>query len=193
MPDKETESGTIELRKYPNRRYYDPSRSRHVTLEEINQLIRDGRDVRVTDSRTGQDITARVLAQIIIELDPPKLSAFPVSMLHRLLRSNEQLVQDFVEQYFSQPLMAFLDSQRGFEQYMRQMMGVQQAPGMADWARMMFGLAPSAPPARSQEEDGELRTIVSELRDQVASLQQQLAGKTAPPSRKRAARRRRRR
>jgi polyhydroxyalkanoate synthesis repressor PhaR len=133
-------SKRLELRKYPNRRYYDATRSRHVTLEEIHALIRDGYEVQVSDSKSGEDITAKVLAQIIIELDPPKLGVFPVALLHRLLRSNEQLVNDFVQRYFNQALTAFLDSQRSVEQYMRQAMGLQSpAPTVADWAKMMWG------------------------------------------------------
>ena len=91
-------SPQIELRKYPNRRYYDVTRSRHVTLEEIYSLIRSGRNVHVTDSKTGDDLTAKVLAQIILEHDPPKLGIFPVELLHQLIRTNEPIVRDFVEQ-----------------------------------------------------------------------------------------------
>ena len=29
---------TLEIRKYPNRRFYDATRSRHVTLEDIRDL-----------------------------------------------------------------------------------------------------------------------------------------------------------
>ena len=130
----------LELRKYPNRRYYDSTRSRHVTLEEIYALIREGYEVRVTDSKSGQDITAKVLAQIIIELDAPKLGVFPVPLLHRLLRSNERMVNDFVQRYFSAPLMAFLDSQRSFEDQFRRVMGVPSpVPTMADLTKMMWG------------------------------------------------------
>ena len=32
----------LRIRKYPNRRYYDSTRSRHMTLEEIYAAIRDG-------------------------------------------------------------------------------------------------------------------------------------------------------
>jgi len=91
----------LRIRKYPNRRYYDSTRSRHVTLEEIHNLIRQGYEVEVTDSKTGQDITAKLLGQIIVELDPPKMGVFPVSMLHRLLRSNQELVGDFIQKYFN--------------------------------------------------------------------------------------------
>lgn len=135
----ETGPKRLEIRKYPNRRYYDTSRSRHVTLEEIHTLIRDGYEVQITDSKTDQDITAKVLGQIIVELDPPKLGAFPVPLLHRLLRSNEVLVNDFVQRY-NQALSAFLDSQRSMEQYLRSAMGMPSpTPTMADWTKLMFG------------------------------------------------------
>src|SRR5580765_2708356 len=128
------------IRKYPNRRYYDSTHSRHVTLEEIYALIRDGYEVQVTDSKTEQDITHKVLAQIIIELDELKLGVFPIPMLHRLLRANRDIVGDFIGKYFNQPLTAFLDSQRNMEQRFRQAMGFQHpTPTMADWAKMMWG------------------------------------------------------
>src|ERR1051326_7599025 len=125
----------LDIRKYPNRRYYDSTRSKHVTLEEINSLIREGYEIRVTDSKTGEDITAKVLAQIILELDSPKLEVFPVPLLHRLIRSNQALVTEFVEKYFNQALAAFLDSQRNLEESMRQAMGLGGGGGIADWAR----------------------------------------------------------
>ncbi|WP_428939801.1 polyhydroxyalkanoate synthesis regulator DNA-binding domain-containing protein [Fontivita pretiosa] len=101
----------LKINKYPNRRYYDTTRSRHVTLEQIYSLIRDGYEVQVTDSRTRQDITARVLTQILIDLDPQKLRVFPLAMLHRLLRSNPERVNDFIAKQLSQPLNAFLQPQ----------------------------------------------------------------------------------
>jgi polyhydroxyalkanoate synthesis repressor PhaR len=140
----------LEIRKYPNRRYYDSTRSRHVTLEEIYAAIRDGYEVQITDSRTEQDITAKVLGQIIVDLDSPKLGAFPVPLLHRLLRSNEQLVNDFVHKY-NQALSAFLDSQRSVEQYLRNAMGVHvPSPTVADWAKLMWG--PFNPALWSQQQ-----------------------------------------
>jgi polyhydroxyalkanoate synthesis repressor PhaR len=179
----------LAIRKYPNRRYYDATRSRHVTLEEIHALIRDGYEIAVTDSKTGADITAKVLAQIILELDPPKLDVFTVPLLHRLIRANEQLVQDFIEKYFNRALTAFLDSQRQFEAYLRQMLGLQTESSLtADWARLMLGPfarqfwprpEPDADTGKrsglSPDEEKKLRSTVDELRNQVAALQKRLA------------------
>ena len=60
----------VQLRRYPNRRYYDAARSQHLTLEDIFRLICDGHEVQVSDSKTGEDITVRVLAQLILEQAP---------------------------------------------------------------------------------------------------------------------------
>lgn len=199
MPENNNStSKRLEIKKYPNRRYYDATRSRHVTLEEINSLIREGYEVQVTDSKTGQDITAKVLAQIILELDSPKLDVFPVPLLHRLIRANEQLVTDFVEKYFNQALAAFLDSQRTFEQSVRQAMGLQSSLGVPDWAKLMWGPftpslwsgprsnrtgnaaapAPSPEPPPQPENARDMRHAVDELRQQLDELQRQLAAQS---------------
>ena len=67
----------LQIKKYPNRRYYDATRSCHVTLQEVYDLVRDGQDVCVTDSRTGEDITNLNLMQDMLEKDQPKLDVFP--------------------------------------------------------------------------------------------------------------------
>jgi polyhydroxyalkanoate synthesis repressor PhaR len=175
----------LRIRKYPNRRYYDSTRSRHLTLEEIYAAIREGYEIEVLDSKTGQDITAKVLAQMIIELDPPKLGIFPVPLLHRLLRANEQLVTDFTQKYFNQALEAFLDSQRKFEQSLRQTLGLKSAtPTVADWAKVMWG--PFTPTAWSGDENASKgspnnsTTEVDRLRREVEDLRDQLRQKRKP-------------
>lgn len=130
----------IKLRKYPNRRYYDVTRSQHATLAAIHQLVLDGYNVEVTDSKTNEDITAKVLAQIIFEHDPGKLGVFPADLLHQIIRSNAPLVQEFVDKYFSHALSAFLQSQQQFERYLRSALGLENpaSPG-GNWAQLMLG------------------------------------------------------
>lgn len=110
----------LDIRKYSNRRYYDTSRSCHLTLEEIRDLIRQGHDIRVTDSATSADITAKVLAQIILDLDSPKFDLFPADLLAQMIRANDHLVKGFYERFFGQALGAFLDYQKLVESQLRQ-------------------------------------------------------------------------
>ncbi len=67
MPQKKTEEPLLEIRKYANRRYYDSTKSRHLSLDQIHKLILSGSNIRVVDAQTGQDITAKVLTQILLE------------------------------------------------------------------------------------------------------------------------------
>ncbi len=181
----------VDLRKYPNRRYYDTSQSRHVTLDEIYAMILSGADVHVTDSKSGEDITAKVLAQIILEHDPPKLAIFPVELLHELIRANGPLIRDFVDKYFTHALEAFLESQRQFDRYLRQVLGLTTPmPAGGDWARMVMGPFASAfladgrgqTPTSSKEGRGadvppgaaDLRRLVQELKDEIATLRKEL-------------------
>lgn len=183
---RETGNKELDIRKYPNRRYYDATNSRHLTLEEIRSLIRDGYDIKVTDSKTGDDITAQVLTQIILELETSKLDTLPVGLLLRLIRVNDQLVKDFIEKYFNQAFQAWTEYQKQFEERLRQMQGFGGAysPFSAWTQAMMPPFAPSfggTPPETSasaqappspQQDTNELRSIIEDLQEQVAGLQQ---------------------
>jgi polyhydroxyalkanoate synthesis repressor PhaR len=169
----------IKLRRYPNRRYYDATRSQHVTLEAIYQLIRDGNVVQVTDSKTGEDITSKVLTQIILEHDAPKLDALPVELLHHLIQSSEPIVRDFIEKYFNQAFAAFVASQQRFGDYVRETMGLaQSAPawpaGMWDAFEAPSGAQAAAPRQDGDGQDVDLRDTVKQLQEQVRKLQRRV-------------------
>src|SRR5215475_9346343 len=129
----------LEIKKYPNRRYYDATHSRHLTLDEIRSLIQQGYDLRVVDARSKTDITAQVLTQIILELDTPKLDSLPVPLLLRLIRMNDRLVKDFIEKYFNQALKSFMDYQQRLEEQVRQTHGLPSVfPSVTAWTKAML-------------------------------------------------------
>jgi len=173
------------IKKYPNRRYYDATRSRHVTFEEIYELVRDGYDVQITDSKSGEDITAKVLAQLIIELDPLKLGVFPVPLLHGLLRATPQAMTEYARRYWAQMFGSLAESQRDMGEYVRRMMGVPAegfAPGMADWARLMWGTGvpgngggnAQETPSGAEDTRGEKKEEAGELREELEALSKQM-------------------
>ena len=129
----------LEIKKYPNRRYYDSTHSRHLLLDEIRSLIQQGYDISATDARTGEDITAQLLTQIILELETAKLDSFPVPLLVRLIRMNDQGVKDFIEQYFNQALKSFLDYQRQIGEQIVKAQGVPASfPSVTAWTEAML-------------------------------------------------------
>lgn len=181
----ETRVKRIEIKKYPNRRYYDSTHSRHLTLDEIRLLIQKGHEVAVTDAKTGEDITAQLLTQIILELETAKLDSFPVPLLLRVIRVNDQLVKDFIDKYFNQALQSFLDYQRRIEDQMRHSGLTASFPGASAWTEAVFqpfaaafgeprrGAAPSPAPDAKADADGDLRKLVRELQQQVMDLKRE--------------------
>ncbi len=180
----------LEIKKYPNRRYYDATHSRHLTLDEIRQLIQQGYDLTVVDARSGSDITAQVLTQIILELDTPKVDSLPVPLLVRIIRMNDQLVKDFIEKYFNQALKSFLDYQQQVEEQIRRTHGLPSVfPSVSAWTKAMlqpFASALSGHPLASSDEGGStirppdpapLQQVVRDLEAQVAELKRKGAPK----------------
>lgn len=54
------------LKRYPDRRLYDPALRRDVTILEVAQMVHGGEGVKVVDSRTGRDVTVAALSTIIV-------------------------------------------------------------------------------------------------------------------------------
>ena len=174
----------LEIKKYANRRYYDATHSRHLTLDEIRSLVQQGYDLRVTDAKTSADITGQVLTQIILELDTPKLDSFPVPLLVRIIRMNDQLVKDFVEKYFNQALQSFLDYQQQVEEQIRRAHGLPSLfPSMSAWTKAMLqpfatAMSGQSTPASSASANPSPEET-EKLRAQVHNLEQRLAARKA--------------
>jgi polyhydroxyalkanoate synthesis repressor PhaR len=174
----------LEIKKYPNRRFYDATHSRHLKLPEIYSLIQQGYDITVTDAKSGADITAQVLTQIILELETAKLDSFPVPLLVRLIRMNDQLVKDFIEKYFNQALGSFLNYQQQVEEQIRRTHGLPASfPSVSAWTKAMLGPlasafgggvagppAPATPPSSAENQNQNLRGMIERLQRQVAAL-----------------------
>lgn len=101
MPIKQRQtSDLITIKKYSNRRLYDSTNKSYVTLEDIAALIREGSEIKVIDSQSGQDITKIILIQVILESEKNKEDILPVSFLHMLIKYGNHVAKDFFENYF---------------------------------------------------------------------------------------------
>ncbi len=78
---------TIRIRKYPNRRLYDTTRSTHLTHDDVLRLVRAGHRVAISDSRTDADITNAVLLQILVARDPVAIATIPSEQVFALCRA----------------------------------------------------------------------------------------------------------
>ena len=111
---------TRVIRKYANRRLYDSKESRHLTLDEVRQLVVDGERLRVEDAKTGEDLTRSVLLQIIVEREEAGEPLLSAALLEQLIRFYGGEMQGFLANYLERSVDAFSNRHEALrEQFMR--------------------------------------------------------------------------
>ena len=176
--DRETAYAQFEgervIHRYGNRRFYDLEARRAITLDEIAELVRKGEEVRVLDVEgDNQDITRRVLTQIILEAKSHNnLEMLPVEFLRKLISTHDEKTATWLDGYLKAGATLLDRSVReGMElsnSYHKQL------------AELMQGVVPRSwgvPPKR--EEPGASRSEIDELRRRF----DELAKGAAPKSR----------
>lgn len=119
------------IRKYANRRLYDPSESRHLTLDEVRELIVGGEKVRVEDARSGEDITRSILLQIIVEREEAGRPMLSADLLEQLIRFYGGAMQDFLGHYLERSVDAFVHQQERFQEQVMKLMTENPLSAMA--------------------------------------------------------------
>ncbi len=85
------------IKRYENRKMYDTTTSSYVSLADIAALVRVGHTVQVLDNKTGDDLTAQTLTQIILEEGKRGQHVLPTDLLHNLLRRSTHVVDTGME------------------------------------------------------------------------------------------------
>jgi polyhydroxyalkanoate synthesis repressor PhaR len=96
------------LKKYNNRRLYDTEKSAYITLDEVTDMIRRGRTVKVIDAKTQENVTSAILTQIILEEARKKKYLLPAPLLHLVIQYGENVLTDFFEKYLEQTIKNYL-------------------------------------------------------------------------------------
>jgi polyhydroxyalkanoate synthesis repressor PhaR len=146
------------IRKYANRRLYDSTDSRHVTLEDIRKLVASGVQVKVIDDKSGEDLTRSVLLQIIAEQEQFGQPVLSIQLLEGIIRFYGNPVQEMLSRYLEQSLGSVLRQQQAVQAEMTKALESPLAPlaeltrqNMEMWARiqasMLSAMSPAAPAA----------------------------------------------
>jgi polyhydroxyalkanoate synthesis repressor PhaR len=98
------------IKRYSNRKLYDTEDKRYITLEQIQQLVKDGQDIKVVENQTGEDLTTVTLSQILLEQEKRKEGKLPKSFFMDLVQRSSSTVVDFMRknvlQYFDSSMLS---------------------------------------------------------------------------------------
>ena len=113
----------VVVKKYANRRLYNTEASSYVTLEDLANMVRQGRDFVVYDAKSGEDITRSVLTQIIVEEEAKGSNLLPESFLRQLIGFYGDSLQSVVPRYLEAAMSGFARQQEQMRHSMKQAMG----------------------------------------------------------------------
>ncbi|MDP2620886.1 MAG: polyhydroxyalkanoate synthesis repressor PhaR [Hyphomicrobiales bacterium] len=114
----------VVIKKYANRRLYNTDSSTYVTLDDLAEMVKSGRDFVVYDAKSGADITRSVLAQIIFEQEGKGPHLLPIRFLRQLIRFYDDNMQKLVPSYLEFSLESLAKEQEKFQRQMAKAWGV---------------------------------------------------------------------
>ncbi|WP_439122587.1 polyhydroxyalkanoate synthesis repressor PhaR [Marivita sp.] len=117
------------IKRYASRRLYNTETSDYVTLEDIAGFIRGGREVKIVDLKSGDDLTRQYLLQIIAEHESRGESVLPTNVLNDLVRSYTTTATSAVPQFLAASFEMFRDSQSKWMENMGKTNPMSGVPG----------------------------------------------------------------
>jgi polyhydroxyalkanoate synthesis repressor PhaR len=109
----------VILKKYANRRLYDTEKSAFVSLSQVADMIRQGREIEVIDAETREEVTAFILTQIVLEEVKKKTLLLPDSLLYLLIRYGATVLGEFFDKYLEQTLKNYLAYKTAMDEQFR--------------------------------------------------------------------------
>ena len=165
----------VIIKKYANRRLYDTESSTYITLERLAEMVRQKREFKVVDAKSGDDITRQVLTQIIMDEEARGSTMLPVNFLRQLIGMYGEQIEAVVPQYLEASLEQL---QRNQSQLRDAMTGALAANPFAEMARRNMELFTAAATGRTgaaaAPKEGDSRAELDELKAQLAELQRKL-------------------
>ena len=184
MKKQASADGIAIIKKYANRRLYNTETSSYITLDHLAAMTREGREFKVVDAKTEEDITHNVLTQIIMEEESRGQTMLPVPFLRQLIAMYGDSMQAVVPGYLEASMDSFRRNQLQFRSALEGAFAGSPFEEMAKRNMAMFEAAtqafkPGAEPApaapASAASPGGSAASAAAKDDQIAALKSELA------------------
>jgi len=109
--ERDAGDDVVLVKRYANRKLYNTRTSRYITLKGIAELIEEGREVRVIDNETGEDITSVTLSQILVDTERSHRTV-PGSVLSDLIQRSGDVLYSALKRGVG-------DASEGLEEFQR--------------------------------------------------------------------------
>jgi polyhydroxyalkanoate synthesis repressor PhaR len=104
------------IKKYANRRLYDAAQSRHITIDDIRNMVIAGTRVKVIEDKSNEDITRLVLLQVIADQEQFGRPILSTSLLESMIRFYGNSMQSYFSSYLEKSVETFIRQQDVMQQ-----------------------------------------------------------------------------
>jgi polyhydroxyalkanoate synthesis repressor PhaR len=149
------------IKKYSNRRLYDASQSRHITLDDIRTMVVAGERIRIVEDKTNEDITRLILLQVIADQEQFGRPILSTTLLESLIRFYGNSLQGFLSTYLEKSVETFMHQQETVQTQLARMMSTAPLAAMSEltrhnlemWSRMQESMLAAFNPPRGSGAD----------------------------------------
>lgn len=175
---------TLLIKRYASRRLYNTETSDYVTLEDIARFIREGREVKIVDLKSGDDLTRQYLLQIIAEHESKGENVLPLEVLTDLVRSYATQAQSVVPDFLAFSFEMLKQGQSKMMENMTAINPMATMPGFeamraqqeAFMKAMTGGLSANwSAPDEESDEPSSPEAELEDIKRQLAELQSKLS------------------
>jgi len=87
------------IKKYANRKLYDSTDKKYISMNRLSDLIKNGEDVIIIDNETGKDLTASIVSSLIARTKDQAEETVSSGMLIRFFRKGGATLADYTKKY----------------------------------------------------------------------------------------------
>ena len=102
----------ILIKRYANRKLYNTEESKYINLSDIHDMVRADVPVQIIDNKTGEDVTRRMLAQMMVESEKKQTRRSPYDLLQKVIGSSAEPVNEVVSKLHIDQGKEIVDSLR---------------------------------------------------------------------------------
>jgi polyhydroxyalkanoate synthesis repressor PhaR len=170
--------GPVTIKKYANRRLYNTETSSYITLDNLAQMVREGREFKVVDAKSNEDITRSVLGQIIMDEENKGSNMLPTGFLRQLIGMYGNSMQALVPQFLESSMDAFQKNQAQFRTVLEGALAGspfeelhKRNMAMLDAATSMIKPGAKKPEPKPDSKDDEIAALKAQLAELQAKVE----------------------
>ncbi len=123
----------IIIKKYPNRRLYDTTTSRYITIDDLAEMVKRDHDFKVIDVKTNEDLTRITLTQIVLDHEMKGYNLLPLELIRQIIKFCDHPLNKSFTDYLTHSLQQYNDNFANMQNFMQGMVSFNPN----DWTKQI--------------------------------------------------------